>query len=419
MKGDNMPPAGNENEMNGPMLHFYAEMAAAFFEEARRRGYYTGLDVIVPELTKAGGDFTNAVLLNERMRSRYKGHHAAYCHDMAELHFYAGAYYTHRWGQDHASIKDRNFAMKFLRGGSRALAEPVLPLGREETEAFCSALYDIFAQRTEPYVKHPDLHACIHYGLNAFFLVSVSISARGMGLEGEQLPEDKGLLQVLPGIRAHTLALDEKAAGMDQTPQAAGGQPVPEDAQRWLQPVERASPDYDTWGIAFEEGSPERFWQDILGCFFEDARQRGYINEKVPFMYFLVQPGVDFVYTLMASRPFYESNRHDMPQYCFKIAWHAFQAGAYDAYLWDKQSTAYQADDFHLRLLRAGISATVGPLMPLSLQEASAYCLKLYLKYMDFARPYAGSPGYPLYVANGMHAFYMLGTAVQMKGMAF
>ena len=400
-----------------PPEMFHAEMISEFFEEARKRRLYSGDDVFAPELMQAGGDFTNIVLLNERIRDRYKGDTAKYYYDVAETHLYAGAYYTHFWSLDHASIKDRNFAMKYLRSGARAAAEPYMTLSREETRNLCSALYELFARRMEPYMKHPDLDSYIYYGMNAFFAVSVSITAKRMGMNGEQLPLDEDPTLACADSEAEDPALDETPDDNNDASAAAGSDPDPEAWQERLLAVKKASVAFAFGEEAPEEGSAERFRADIFGGFLSDAMRMGYIDERTLYIPALVQPGVDFTYTLMTSKPYYDSNKEDMPHYYYKMARHCLFAGAYYAYLWDKQSTKYLEDGFHLKLLRAGLPATAAPIMPISREETSEYCLKLYLQYADKVGLYASHPDDPMFVFNGMHAFYMIGMMIQLKAM--
>ena len=406
----------NTAQVSAPEL-FYAEMTGVFYKEARKRGFYSGDDVFAPELISAGGDFTNVVLLNDRIRDSYKGKTAAYYYSVAELHLYAGAYYTHCWSLDHESVKSRDFAIKFLRSGAYASAEPHMALGKKETEDFCAALYALFAQKIEPYAQHEDLGSYIYYGMNAFFAVSVSITAKRMGMEGQTLP-----MAGLPSSpSADSLA---ESPAQHQTPNedndtSAASNPDAE-IEEWPEipfPVQKAS-------ISFAEGiksaqpdTPDGFWVDMMSEFISHAKRAGCIDGDEPFPRELVRPGVDFTYALMTSRPYYGTNKHDMKRYYYKIARHCFYAGAYYAYLWDKQSNRYLEDDFHLELLRADLPATAAPLMVMSREEVSQYCLELYLKYMDLIAQYAARPDYPVYVSNGMHAFYMIGMSVQLNTM--
>ncbi len=406
----------NTAQVSAPEL-FYAEMISVFYQEAGKRGFYSGDDVFAPELNSAGGDFTNTVLLNERIKDSYEGKMAAYYYSVAELHFYAGAYYTHCWSLDHGSVKSRDFAIKFLRSGAYASAEPCMALGKKETEDFCAALYDLFAQKIEPYAEHPDLDTYIYYGMNAFFVVSVSITAKRMGMEGQPLPMDDTPAPMGADSGDESPALNRTLDKDADTSAASSPEAVPEEWPEIPFTVRRASISFDEGIPDTRPGTPDGFWVDMMRGFVAHAKQAGQINGDEPFPRELVRPGVDFTYALMTSRPYYETNKRDMKQYYYKIARHCFYAGAYYAYLWDKQSNIYLEDDFHLKILRAGLPAAAAPLMAMSREEVSQNCQELYLKYMDHIAQYAARPDYPGYVSNGMHAFYMIGMSVQLNGM--
>ncbi len=393
---------------NGTPELFHAELIIAFLSEARKKGLCSRDGVSAPDLLKAGSYLTAIVLKNEKIRKGYKGDFPAYYYSVAELHLYAGAYYTHFWALDPELVNKGTFVMTYLSSGARDAAKPYMPLGKNELRDLCDRLYDIFAERIEPYVQQKDLDAYIYYGMNAFFVVSVSIAAKGMGLQREPVP-DHPLGDALEAAPA--AALPHANAAPSPAPADSEGRPEGRPA------VRQGTIPGNAVASAPQEDTPEWFWLQLMGDFLSAARQKGYADGKEPLISALVQPGIDFTYALMSSKPFYDGNKHDMPHYYFKIARYCFYAGAYYAWLWNKQSTDYLAEDFHLKILRAGLPAAADPVMPLTREEIFRHVFDLYLWYTDEVAQYANHPEYPVFVANGMHAFYMSGTMVQLKAM--
>ena len=399
---------------NGTPDLFYAELIGAFFHEAKKRGLYSGDDVFAPDLMQAGRNFTNVVLYSEEMRDGSRGDLFAYYYGVAELLLYAGAYHTHFWALGDEPVNTKSFAMRYAHSGCLEAAEPYMPLGKNELRDLCDRLYDIFAERIEPYVQQEDLDAYICSGMNAFFAVSVAITAKHMGLQREPVP-DHPLGDALEAAPAPEAA---PAAALPRANEAPS--PAPADAQDCPEgrPAVRQGAIPDVADASAPQGdTPEWFWLQLMGDFLSAARQKGYADGKESLISALVQPGIDFTYALMSSKPFYDGNKHDMPHYYFKIARYCFYAGAYYAHLWNKQSTDYLAEDFHLKILRAGLPAAADPVMPLTREEVFRHVFDLYLWYTDEVAQYANHPEYPVFVANGMHAFYMSGTMVQLKAM--
>lgn len=300
----------------------------------------------------------------------------------------------------HDTINDDGFAHRFLGSDPWAAVEPFIPFIRQEAEAFCLDLYTIFSSGLEPFADHPDTDYFAFYGLNAFFVVGAAITLKALGYQGTSPDESACPNQDTVPAAAQVVPQGSSEANLLETPN-----------------VQRSTMTRAIMGKPTQPDSPENFWVVLLYQFILAAKQRGYIDDDIPMVRELIQPGVEFAYALMKSKPYYDSNKDDVKRYHFKMARHCFYAGAYYTWLWKKKSKGYLKEDFHLRTLRANLPATIAPLLPFSLDEASQFCLDLYITYMDEIAPYTEHPEYPVFMANGMHAFYMTGIAVQLVGM--